>query len=48
MCDDTTNPPEEIDAGRCVCAIAVAPAVPMEFILIRVALSRDGALEVLS
>jgi phage tail sheath protein FI len=48
VCDDTTNPPEEIDAGRCVCAISVAPAVPMEFILIRVALSRDGALEVLS
>lgn len=48
VCDDTTNPPEEIDAGRCVCAISVAPAAPMEFILIRVALSRDGALEVLS
>jgi Bacteriophage tail sheath protein len=48
ICDDTTNPPEEIDLGRCVCSIAIAPAVPMEFILIRVALSRDGALEVLS
>jgi phage tail sheath protein FI len=48
VCDDTTNPPEEIDAGRCVCTVAVAPAVPMEFILVRVALSRDGALEVLS
>jgi len=47
VCDDTTNPPEEIEAGRCVCTIAFAPAIPMEFILIRVALSRDGALEVL-
>ena len=48
VCDDTTNPPGEIDAGRCVCAVALAPAIPMEFILIRVALSRDGSLEVLS
>jgi len=47
VCDATTNPPEEIDAGRCVCNIEFAPAVPMEFILIRVALSRDGSLEVL-
>lgn len=46
-CDASTNPPEEIDLGRCVCAIEVAPATPMEYILIRVALSRDGALEVL-
>lgn len=48
VCDATTNPPEEIDAGRCLCQIEFAPAVPMEFILIRVALSRDGSLEVLS
>jgi phage tail sheath protein FI len=48
VCDATTNPPEEIDAGRCLCNIEVAPATPMEFILIRVALSRDGSLEVLS
>jgi len=47
VCDATTNPPEEIDAGRCLCNIEFAPAVPMEFILIRVALSRDGSLEVL-
>lgn len=47
VCDATTNPPEEIDLGRCVCTIEVAPAVPMEFILVKVALSRDGALEVL-
>lgn len=48
ICDATTNPPEEIELGRCVCEIELAPAVPMEFILIRVALSRDGSLEVLS
>jgi hypothetical protein len=48
VCDETTNPQEEIDQGRCVCLITIAPAVPMEVITIRVALSRDGALEVLS
>jgi uncharacterized protein len=47
-CDESTNPPEEREQGRCVCSVQFAPAVPMEFILIRVALSRDGSLEVLS
>ncbi|HEY1552263.1 MAG TPA: phage tail sheath C-terminal domain-containing protein [Kofleriaceae bacterium] len=48
QCDAVTNPQSEIDAGRCTCLIAFAPATPMEFILLRVALSRDGSLEVLS
>ncbi len=47
VCDATTNPPEEIDLGRCVCNIELAPAIPMEFILVRIALSRDGSIEVL-
>jgi phage tail sheath protein FI len=46
QCDDQTNPPEERDLGRCVCLISVAPAVPMEFITLRVAVSADGAIEV--
>ncbi len=33
------------DAGRVICEIAVAPAVPMEFIKIRVGLSPDGEVE---
>jgi uncharacterized protein len=45
-CDDETTPPEEVDLGRVFCEIEVAPAVPMEFILLRVALSTDAALEV--
>lgn len=45
-CDDETTPPEESDLGRVFCEIEVAPAVPMEFILLRVALSTDAALEV--
>jgi len=47
QCDAETNPPEEVELGRCLCRIAVAPATPMEFIVLRLALSRDGAIEVL-
>jgi hypothetical protein len=46
QCDEKTTPPEEQDLGQVVCTIEVAPAVPMEFILLRVALSSDGILEV--
>jgi phage tail sheath protein FI len=45
-CDEKTTPPEEQDLGRVFCEIELAPAVPMEFILLRVALSTDAALEV--
>jgi Bacteriophage tail sheath protein len=45
-CDEETNPPEERDLGRVLCRIGVAPAVPMEFIELRVALSAEGRLEV--
>jgi hypothetical protein len=45
-CDAQNNPPEEIDAGRCVCEIGVAPARPMEFIVLKVALLANGTLEV--
>lgn len=46
QCDEKLNPPEEQDLGRVVCEIDVAPAAPMEFILLRVSLSGDGKLEV--
>jgi uncharacterized protein len=45
-CDETTVPPDEQDLGRVFCLIEVAPAAPMEFILLRIALSTDGVLEV--
>lgn len=48
QCDEKINPPEERDLGRVLCTIEVAPAVPMEFIELRVALSADGRLEVLT
>lgn len=46
-CDEKTNPPEEIDAGRLLCIVQFAPAVPMEFITLRIALSADATLEVI-
>jgi hypothetical protein len=45
-CDAETNPPEERDLGRVLCLVEFAPAVPMEFITLRVALGREGNLEV--
>jgi hypothetical protein len=46
ICDASTNPPDQIDQGMVVCQVLVAPAVPMEFITLRVAASADGQLEV--
>jgi len=46
VCDQTTNPPENIDNGLCFCEILVSPAAPMEFITLRVAVSNQGKLEV--
>jgi hypothetical protein len=45
-CDAETNPPDQVDNGLCICEVQVAPAVPMEFITLRVAASGDGTLEV--
>ncbi|GAB3451436.1 phage tail protein [Actinophytocola sediminis] len=46
VCDDTNNPPEQ-DPGQVVCEIEVAPAVPMEFIRLRLVLGQDRGLEVI-
>ncbi len=35
-CDDETNPPEVIDAGRLVTEIGIAPVKPAEFIIFRI------------
>ena len=45
-CDEKTNPPDEIDRGRLLCEVEIAPATPMEFILLRIALGADATLEV--
>ncbi|MGK3208010.1 phage tail sheath subtilisin-like domain-containing protein [Amycolatopsis sp. MEPSY49] len=46
VCDETNNPPEQ-DPGQVVCEIDVAPAVPMEFIALRLVLGQDRGLEVI-
>jgi phage tail sheath protein FI len=46
VCDDTNNPPEQ-DPGQLVCEVEVAPAVPMEFIRLRLVLGQDRGLEVI-
>jgi hypothetical protein len=46
VCDDTNNPPEQ-DPGQVVCEVEVAPAVPMEFIQLRLVLGQDRGLEVI-
>jgi phage tail sheath protein FI len=45
-CDETTNTQDSIDAGEVVCEIEIAPAVPMEFITLRLTLGAQGLLEV--
>jgi phage tail sheath protein FI len=46
VCDETNNPPEQ-DPGLLICEIEVAPAVPMEFIQLRLVLGQDRGLEVI-
>jgi uncharacterized protein len=45
VCDNTNNPPGA-DPGQVVCDIAFAPAVPMEFIHLRLLASQQSQLEV--
>ncbi|MEV6824476.1 phage tail sheath subtilisin-like domain-containing protein [Amycolatopsis sp. NPDC051102] len=46
VCDDTLNPPGQ-DPALVVCEIGVAPAVPMEFVRLRLVLGQDRSLEVI-
>ena len=43
-CDETTNTPADIAAGRLVCYIGVLPPAPAEFVIVRIGLSigEDG------
>jgi len=44
-CDESTNPRESEDAGEVLCEVLLAPAAPMEFIALRIAITREGRLE---
>lgn len=45
-CDDTLNPPALVDQGRLLAQVGVAPAEPMEFIVLEIARSADATLTV--
>ncbi len=47
VCDESNNPPASVDAGSVYCEIQLAPATPMEFITLRIALSSEGRLEMI-
>jgi uncharacterized protein len=41
-CDETTNPPAAVDAGRLTCLIGVLPPPPAEFVVIRLVRTPTG------
>ena len=45
-CDDSLNTPQMQQSGELICEIGVAPAEPLEFILVQIARDGDGTLRV--
>jgi hypothetical protein len=45
-CDETLNTPQVVDAGRLIAEIGIAPAEPIEFIVLRLSHDGDGTLRV--
>ncbi|HEV8516317.1 MAG TPA: phage tail sheath C-terminal domain-containing protein [Candidatus Limnocylindrales bacterium] len=41
-CDEETNPPEEIDAGRVIAIVGLAPVKPAEFVIFRISQHAGG------
>jgi uncharacterized protein len=41
-CDEETNPPEEIDAGRVIAIVGIAPVKPAEFVIFRISQHAGG------
>jgi phage tail sheath protein FI len=41
-CDETTNTPADVDAGRLVCTIGVQPPWPAEFVIVRITRTAAG------
>jgi hypothetical protein len=42
-CDEETNPPESIDEGKLVVEVGIAPVKPAEFVIFRIAQSKQTA-----
>ena len=45
-CDEALNPQWVIDAGQLICEVGVAPAEPLEFLVLRIERAGDGTLRV--
>ncbi|MBV9108682.1 MAG: phage tail sheath family protein [Gemmatimonadetes bacterium] len=43
-CDESLNPPWEVDQGRLVCHVGIAPVEPIEWVLLRLTREGDGTL----
>jgi uncharacterized protein len=41
-CDESTNPPPDIDAGRLTCEVGVRPPWPAEFVVVRIGRTQGG------
>ncbi|MDH4146859.1 MAG: phage tail sheath subtilisin-like domain-containing protein, partial [Acidimicrobiia bacterium] len=42
-CDEETNPPDSIDAGKLVVEVGIAPVKPAEFVIFRISQFKDQA-----
>ncbi|MEP4888896.1 MAG: phage tail sheath C-terminal domain-containing protein [Aliiglaciecola sp.] len=47
-CDETLNSPQVIDSGRLVAHIGVAPAEPLEYLILQFSREADGSLKMVS
>jgi phage tail sheath protein FI len=45
-CDETVNPRSSVDVGRLVAEVGVAPASPLEYLVVRVSQDTEGQLRV--
>jgi hypothetical protein len=45
-CDESLNPRADVDAGRLIAEVGVAPAEPLEFLVLRIARDGDGTVRV--
>lgn len=41
LCNDSNNPPDDQAAGRLLCEVGVAPAIPAEFVVLRIGRVED-------
>jgi phage tail sheath protein FI len=46
QCDDQLNPPESQALGRLIALVGVAPASPLEYLVLRITQDTDGTISV--